>query len=98
MGYRNGTIRQLKIADLTTTVLTLTLTGLGAASALAGGANPNWPRRIGAVAAIFAGAAIGAWLLFHVGIAAPLAAAGALVLAGTLACAVHPGSARNLAS
>jgi uncharacterized membrane protein YoaK (UPF0700 family) len=94
MGFRNATIRQLKVADLTTTVLTLTLTGLGADSTAAGGTNTNWPRRIGAVAAIFAGAGIGAWLMLHVGIAAPLALAGALVLFGTLACVAHPASAK----
>jgi uncharacterized membrane protein YoaK (UPF0700 family) len=94
MGFRNGTIRQLKVPDLTTTVLTLTLTGLSADSTPAGGGNPNWQRRIGAVAAIFAGAAAGAYLFMQVGLAAPLALAGALVLMGTLACAVHPASAR----
>lgn len=94
MGFRNATIRSLKVADLTTTVLTLTLTGIAADSGAAGGANPNWGRRIAAVIAIFAGAAIGAWLLLHVGLAAPLAVAGGLVLIGTIACAAHPLSAR----
>lgn len=90
MGFRNATIRQMKVADLTTTVLTLTLTGLAADSSVAGGANPNWARRIGAVVAIFAGAVTGAVLLLNVGLAAPLALAGALVLFGTLACMAHP--------
>ena len=93
MGFRNATIRQLKVADLTTTVLTLTFTGLGADSRAAGGSNPNWRRRIGAVAAIFAGAALGALLLRTFGVWAPLALAGALVLGGTAACAAHPASA-----
>jgi uncharacterized membrane protein YoaK (UPF0700 family) len=96
MGYRNATIRQLKVADLTTTVLTLTLTGLSADSSAAGGGNPNWRRRVAAVAAIFLGAAGGGWLLLRVGIAAPLAVAGALVLSGTLACTVHPASRRTV--
>lgn len=94
MGYRNATVRQLKVADLTTTVLTLTLTGLGADSTVAGGGNPNWQRRTGAVVAILAGAAAGAYLLLEVGLAAPLALAGGLVLFGTLAFAMHPASAR----
>jgi uncharacterized membrane protein YoaK (UPF0700 family) len=94
MGFRNGTIRQLKVPDLTTTVLTLTLTGLSADSTMAGGGNTNWQRRIGSVIAIFAGAAVGAYLLLQVGLAAPLALAGGLVLFGTLACAMHPASAR----
>lgn len=93
MGFRNGTIRQLKVPDLTTTVLTLTITGLAADSSLAGGGNPNWARRIGSVMAIFAGAAIGALLLLNFGLALPLAVAGATVLVGTLACARHPGAA-----
>lgn len=92
MGFRNATIRQLKVADLTTTVLTLTFTGLGADSSAAGGSNANWRRRIGAVVAIFVGAAIGAVLLGRWGVWAPLALAGALVLLGTAACAIHPAS------
>ena len=85
MGYRNATIQQLKVADLTTTVLTLTLTGLGADSHAAGGDGANWRRRVGAVIAIFAGAALGAGLLVHVGLYAPLALAGAVVMFGTVA-------------
>ncbi|CAN5372170.1 hypothetical protein BH09PSE3_BH09PSE3_23480 [soil metagenome] len=84
MGYRNASIRQLKVADLTTTVLTLTITGLSADSSAAGGGNPNWQRRVAAVLAIFIGAALGAYLLINVGLAAPLALAGTLVLFGTL--------------
>ncbi len=37
MGVRNSTIRRLSVPDLTTTVLTMTLTGLAADSALGGG-------------------------------------------------------------
>ena len=90
MGFRNATIRQLKVPDLTTTVLTLTMTGLAADSTLAGGANPNWGRRLASVVAIFCGAALGAVLLSHGGMALPLAVAGVLVLGGTAACALHP--------
>lgn len=93
MGFRNATIRQLKIPDLTTTVLTLTLTGLAADSRWAGGTNPNWARRIGGVAAIFAGAAVGAAMVIHLGLTAPLVLAGVLTLAGTAACALHPEAA-----
>jgi uncharacterized membrane protein YoaK (UPF0700 family) len=93
MGFRNATIRQLKIPDLTTTVLTLTLTGLAADSAVAGGSSPNWRRRLASVFAIFAGAAIGAALVSRTGLAPPLLLAGGLVLGGTIACALHPSSA-----
>lgn len=94
MGFRNATIRQLKIPDLTTTVLTLTLTGLAADSRLAGGGNPNMGRRISAVMAIFVGAMIGALLVSRWGLPVALTLAGALVLAGTSACAMHPRAAK----
>jgi uncharacterized membrane protein YoaK (UPF0700 family) len=84
MGMRNATVRRLGVADMTTTVLTLTLTGLGADSRLAGGTNVRWPRRIASVTAIFAGAAIGALLVEWLGVAWPLALTGALSLLATL--------------
>lgn len=98
MGFRNATIRQLKVPDLTTTVLTLTITGLAADSSLAGGANPNWARRVGSITAIFLGAAIGAWLVTHGGLVLPLLLAGFLVLAGTLACMMHPAASESAAT
>jgi hypothetical protein len=63
MGLRTALVRRLAVADLTTTVLTLTLTGLGGDSALTGGASPRWACCIGAVLLIAAGAATGAALL-----------------------------------
>jgi uncharacterized membrane protein YoaK (UPF0700 family) len=90
MGFRNATVRQLKVPDLTTTVLTMTLTGLAADSSLAGGANPNWLRRTSGVLAIFLGATVGALLVARYGMSVPLAVAGFLVLAGTALCARHP--------
>jgi uncharacterized membrane protein YoaK (UPF0700 family) len=65
MGTRNAAVRKLAVPDLTTTVLTLTLTGLAADSFLAHGSNPRWQRRLAAVLAMFAGAALGAILLRH---------------------------------
>jgi uncharacterized membrane protein YoaK (UPF0700 family) len=63
MGIRNATVRKLAIPDLTTTVLTLTITGLAADSRFAGGTSPRWGRRLLAVLLMFFGAAIGALLL-----------------------------------
>ncbi|MAW98774.1 MAG: hypothetical protein CMN72_03825 [Sphingomonas sp.] len=91
MGYRNGTVRQLKVPDLTTTVLTLTLTGLAADSRLASGSNPNFARRITAVAAILIGAVIGAMLVLNTGLALPLALTGATILIATMITVVFPG-------
>src|SRR5262249_28116965 len=63
MGIRNATIRKLAVPDLTTTVLTLTITGLAADSSLAGGGNPRWQWRAGSVIAMFVGAGLGAVLI-----------------------------------
>jgi uncharacterized membrane protein YoaK (UPF0700 family) len=63
MGMRNAAVRKLGVADLTTTVLTLTITGLAADSSLAGGSNSRWQRRLGSIVAMFAGAAVGALLI-----------------------------------
>lgn len=63
LGVQNSTVRHLGAADLTTTVLTLTLTGLAADSVLAGGTGARPHRRLGSVAAMLAGAAIGAAIL-----------------------------------
>lgn len=73
MGVQNATARRLRVPDLTTTVLTLTLTGLAAESRLAGGDGSNESRRIVATVAMFAGAAVGTTLIFTVGAAAVLA-------------------------
>jgi uncharacterized membrane protein YoaK (UPF0700 family) len=80
MGLQNATARRLAVPDLTTTVLTLTLTGIAADSTLAGGANPNPGRRLVATATMFLGAAIGAVLIFRVGVGAVLALALALLV------------------
>jgi uncharacterized membrane protein YoaK (UPF0700 family) len=82
MGMRNGAVRRLGIRDLTTTVLTQTLTGLAADSRFAGGSDPRAGRRIGAVACMLAGALAGALLLRHVNAALPLLI-GAVTTAGT---------------
>src|SRR5882724_9330445 len=63
MGIRNATVRKMAIPDLTTTVLTLTITGLAADSRFAGGTSPRWRRRLFAILLMFTGGAIGALLL-----------------------------------
>jgi uncharacterized membrane protein YoaK (UPF0700 family) len=79
MGLRNATVRRLKVADLSTTVLTMTLTGLAADSQLAGGSGRGGWRRGGAVVSMLIGAVIGA-LLVKSHLALVLAAAAALAL------------------
>src|SRR6202043_1034298 len=46
MGIQNATARRLAVPDLTTTVLTLTLTGVAADSRLAGGTGGHPARRL----------------------------------------------------
>lgn len=75
MGLQNATARRLAVPDLTTTVLTLTLTGIAADSRLAGGPGGHPARRIMAIAAIFLGALVGALFVVHVDLFIPLALA-----------------------
>ncbi len=85
MGVQNAAARRLAVPDLTTTVLTLTLTGLAADSTLAGGKNPHPGRRLQATAVMFLGAAVGAFLVFHAGVIAVLALALALLVVNGIA-------------
>lgn len=72
-------LRKLAIPDLTTTVLTLTITGIAADSSLAKGNNPRLLRRVSSVLAIFFGAAFGA-VVIHYSISVALALALATAL------------------
>jgi len=85
MGLQNATARRLGVPDLTTTVLTLTLTGLAADSHFAGGTNPNIGRRLLATAAMLIGALLGAVLISHVSVSAALAVAVVLLLFNAIA-------------
>jgi uncharacterized membrane protein YoaK (UPF0700 family) len=72
MGLQNAAARHVAVPDLTTTVLTLTLTGLAADSKLAGGNSPRVRRRLLATGAMFLGAGVGAFLVLRVGVGAVL--------------------------
>lgn len=90
MGLQAATARRLAVEDVTTVVVTSTLTALAAEGALGGGEGTRWKRRAGAVLLIGAGAAAGAALLrWHVGAGLFLAAAVtiAVTIAGALAAA-----------
>jgi len=83
MGLRNAVVRKLGVADLTTTVLTLTITGLAADSRLAGGGSPRWQRRSAAIVAMLAGATAGARMVIR-SISFPLAVCSVI----TAGCAI----------
>ncbi|MFS4096643.1 YoaK family protein [Streptomyces sp. AF1A] len=77
MGLRNATVRKLGVPDLTTTVLTMTLTGLASESRLGDATGHRSPRRTASVLAMLGGACLGAWLVLHHGLGIPLALAAA---------------------
>ncbi len=80
MGVRNATVRRIAVPDMTTTVLTMTLTGLASESVVFGGSGKGTSRRSAAVLAMLVGAISGA-LLLKLTLAAPLIAAAVLALA-----------------
>ena len=96
MGTQNAVVRRLGVADLTTTVLTMTLTGIAADSGTASGRSTR--RRILAVVTMLGGAVSGAELVLHEGVVAGLSLAEALlVVAAAMAVAAvrRPGAWRG---
>ncbi|MFH9553557.1 YoaK family protein [Streptomyces sp. NPDC051445] len=78
MGLRNATVRKLAVRGLTTTtVVTMTLTGLAADSWVGDGTRGRSPRRTAAVVAMFCGAVLGAALVLHHDLSVPLLLAAA---------------------
>ncbi|MFF4380016.1 YoaK family protein [Kitasatospora sp. NPDC001547] len=73
MGGQNAVVRALKVPDLTTTVLTMTITALAA--------DLTGSRRLASAVWMFAGALLGALLVLHAGVPVALALALALLLA-----------------
>ncbi|MET4159534.1 YoaK family protein [Agromyces sp. PvR057] len=81
MGMQAGAARHLAVKDVTTVVVTSTLTGLAADSLLGGRVDAHpWRRRIGAIVLICLGASAGA-LLLQVGLWAGIALAAAITVA-----------------
>ncbi|MCC3280012.1 MULTISPECIES: YoaK family protein [unclassified Arthrobacter] len=60
MGVQAATAKRLKVAEITTVVVTSTITGLASDSRLAGGNSQYWVRRMLAIALIMLGAVAGA--------------------------------------
>lgn len=84
LGVQNSTVRHFGVADLTTTVLSLTLTGAVADSTVVGGTGSKPHRRLGSIAAMLAGAALGA-LVLQTSVSGVLAIAAALATLAALA-------------
>jgi uncharacterized membrane protein YoaK (UPF0700 family) len=88
MGIQNAVARRLAVPDLTTTVLTMTLTGIAADVEAEGHGRAALGRRVLAVVTMLAGAAGGALLVLHVGTAAALGAAVGLLTVVTIGAAL----------
>lgn len=96
MGIQNAVARRLAVPDLTTTVLTMTLTGI--AADFRAGNHRALERRLLAVAAMFAGAVGGAELALHGDTVAALGVAVGLLAAvclGAWSAAARPGQWRT---
>jgi uncharacterized membrane protein YoaK (UPF0700 family) len=83
MGIQNAAARKLAVPDLTTTVLTMTFTGIAADSIFGSGPGSKAGRRLVAVGAMLAGAVVGAALVLSVHIVYPLVIA--LIVLATVA-------------
>jgi uncharacterized membrane protein YoaK (UPF0700 family) len=88
-GLQNATVRRIAVPDLTTTVLTLTVTGLAADSRLGGGPGAKPVRRISSIAAMLLGAGAGA-LIVRESLAWSIAAAACCAIAAASIFAVKP--------
>jgi uncharacterized membrane protein YoaK (UPF0700 family) len=87
LGLQNAIVRRLAVPDLTTTVLTMTLTGI-AADVSTGNLRPTIVRRAAALTAMLGGAVVGALLVIQTGRTAGLAVAVALVAVTAAAAAI----------
>ncbi len=83
MGVQNATARGMGVADLTTTVLTMTITGIAADVRAIGGGGARAGRRLISVAAMLLGAIVGAVLILRGQGSLPLGLA--LILAAVIA-------------
>lgn len=89
MGLQNATARALAVPDLTTTVLTLTITGISADSSAAGGTSSKIGRRLVSIISMFLGGLIGVLLIeAHHGAWVLLAATALLVVITAVAASV----------
>ncbi|MGD0241895.1 MAG: DUF1275 family protein [Streptosporangiaceae bacterium] len=98
MGIQNAVARRLAVPDLTTTVLTMTLTGIAADIRARDHGRGGMTRRLLAVATMLTGGAVGALLVLHAGTAAALGLATgvlAVVTAGAVLVSRKPGRWRE---
>ena len=90
MGIRNAAVRRLRVPDITTTILTMTLTGLVAESPLGRGSGARQGRRAGALVGMFLGALVGGLLVVHDHRLAALALLAAVLVMCLVVAILHP--------
>ena len=90
MGFRNATVRRLGVPDMTTTVLTMTLTALTSEPPLGDGRGAAAARRAVSVGAMFVGAIVGAALVVNDHLMPAMVLLAAIVVATAAAYAWHP--------
>ncbi|MDB5167573.1 MAG: hypothetical protein JWN26_718 [Candidatus Saccharibacteria bacterium] len=98
MGVQNAVVRKLAVPDMTTTVLTMTLTGIAADIRQSGWRSTQLARRIVVVLVMLIGALVGAELVLNNSAASALILTAViilLVLIGALAGARKPGKWRT---
>ena len=88
-GTQNAAARRLAVPDLTTTVLTLTITGIFADGRLAGGAASKVGRRLVSIASMFLGGLVGAMLVLHADAALAIAVAAIVLVVVAVSAAVQ---------
>ncbi|MFD7169100.1 YoaK family protein [Streptomyces violascens] len=98
MGLQNAAVRRLAVPDLTTTVLTLTVTGIAADSRPAGGPGSRAGVRALSTVTMFLGAFIGALLIKDASSEAPLLATAVILVAITTLLVPHRRSTRPWSS
>jgi uncharacterized membrane protein YoaK (UPF0700 family) len=98
MGIQNSVARKLAVPDLTTTVLTMTLTGIGHDPSSGHRGHVTLIRRVLVVGTMLAGGIVGAEFVLNVGTVAPLALTTgllAIVAGGAAVAARHPAEWRK---
>jgi uncharacterized membrane protein YoaK (UPF0700 family) len=88
-GTQNAAARKLAVPDLTTTVLTLTITGIFADGRLAGGAASKIGRRLLSTLAMFLGGLVGALLILRASAALAIAVASIVLIVVAVTAAIQ---------
>lgn len=88
LGAQSSSLKPVGIKDISTVVVTMTMVNLAGDGWLAGKKDPHWLRKVLAIAAMGAGAYLGAVLVFHFGGAIAVCAAAVVMSIGIITLSV----------